>query len=113
MLPNAGQPRSAPHGVEYPLAPAWFADRMVDLLGDGAAIVGGCCGVAPAHIQALAGAMPSERVVLPATSDASSAETEAMPLVGQSALRDALWAVQDQQDDLIYLAVADVGVGAE
>lgn len=48
--PNAGVTLSS--GGE-PISPKEFAEEMRGLLNAGIAIVGGCCGTTPAHIQAL------------------------------------------------------------
>jgi len=54
-MPNAGWPSQVGNRVLYLSSPEYMAEygrRMADL---GAAIVGGCCGTTPEHIQALAG----------------------------------------------------------
>ena len=52
--PNAGVPVINAAGVpEYPMTPAEFAAIVKDCHGSGAAILGGCCGTAPAFIAAV------------------------------------------------------------
>ena len=51
LQPNAGQPRLEGDRVVYPRDPASLAPALV-ALSRHAAIVGGCCGTTPAHIQA-------------------------------------------------------------
>lgn len=51
---NAGLPRRTGGRLEYPDSPARFAAACAGLLAHNVAIVGGCCGTTPAHIQALA-----------------------------------------------------------
>jgi 5-methyltetrahydrofolate--homocysteine methyltransferase len=53
-MPNAGLPQLTSAGAEYPLTPHQLADAG-DLFTRefGLALVGGCCGTTPAHIEAL------------------------------------------------------------
>ena len=52
--PNAGVPVIGSDGIPaYPQTPAEFAGILKDCRGNGAAILGGCCGTAPEHIAAL------------------------------------------------------------
>ncbi len=54
-LPNAGLPENRGGQVVYPLDPAAFAPKVLHAAKEfGIAILGGCCGTSPAHIQALA-----------------------------------------------------------
>ncbi len=55
LQPNAGQPRLEGDRVVYPRDPASLAPALV-ALSHHAAIVGGCCGTTPAHIEAFAAA---------------------------------------------------------
>jgi homocysteine S-methyltransferase len=50
---NAGQPRLLERGVVYPMGPQAFAEYVPRLVAAGAAIVGGCCGTTPEHIEAM------------------------------------------------------------
>ena len=50
---NAGQPRLLERGVVYPMRPQAFAEYVPRLVAAGAAIVGGCCGTTPEHIDAM------------------------------------------------------------
>lgn len=50
---NAGLPVQQHDAVIYPESPAYFADKVPELIAAGAAIVGGCCGTTPAHIRAI------------------------------------------------------------
>jgi 5-methyltetrahydrofolate--homocysteine methyltransferase len=56
LQPNAGQPRLAGDAIAYPRDPASLAPALVALARH-SAIVGGCCGTTPAHIEALREAM--------------------------------------------------------
>lgn len=51
--PNAGTPTRNGAKWVYPLTPEMMAERLPELLGAGATMVGGCCGTTPAHIAAL------------------------------------------------------------
>ena len=53
--PNAGVPVIGPDGIPaYPQSPEEFAAIAKDCHSNGANVLGGCCGTAPAHIAALA-----------------------------------------------------------
>ena len=52
--PNAGVPVIGPDGIPfYPQSAEEFAGIVCDCRNNGASILGGCCGTAPAHIAAL------------------------------------------------------------
>jgi 5-methyltetrahydrofolate--homocysteine methyltransferase len=53
IQPNAGQPVLDGGRAVYRLSPEDFARDMRAVIDAGAAIVGGCCGTTPAHIEAL------------------------------------------------------------
>lgn len=54
VLPNAGLPRTENGRMVYDLGPAEFAEALGRFVErDGAAIVGGCCGTGPEHLEAL------------------------------------------------------------
>ncbi len=55
--PNAGLPQLEDGKTVYKTSPQEFAEAGRKLVEAGAAIVGGCCGTTPAHIQALAEAV--------------------------------------------------------
>jgi 5-methyltetrahydrofolate--homocysteine methyltransferase len=53
-MPNAGLPQLTSAGAEYPLTPPQLADAGDAFTREfGLALVGGCCGTTPAHIEAL------------------------------------------------------------
>jgi methionine synthase / methylenetetrahydrofolate reductase(NADPH) len=52
--PNAGYPRYAEGHYVYPTAPDYFANAALEMAGQGARLIGGCCGTTPAHIVAVA-----------------------------------------------------------
>lgn len=52
--PNAGIPVINGQGeAEYPMTPREFADLMKQCAGNGAVLLGGCCGTAPEFIEAI------------------------------------------------------------
>lgn len=53
VQPNAGMPRLVDGETRFDVGPAQFARAAKGFLDDGAAILGGCCGTTPDHIQAL------------------------------------------------------------
>ena len=55
VLPNAGYPNFTRNQMHFGNAPAYFADRVKELVMGGADIVGGCCGTKPNTIERLAG----------------------------------------------------------
>ena len=57
---NAGLPRAGEGGLAYDVTPAEMARYAVAARARGAGIVGGCCGVGPAHLAAMAAALKEE-----------------------------------------------------
>ncbi|MEV4617626.1 methionine synthase [Asanoa sp. NPDC049573] len=58
VMPNAGLPQLTADGAHYPLTPEELAAALSDFVSSyGAALVGGCCGTTPAHIEAVVGAL--------------------------------------------------------
>lgn len=51
--PNAGHPTHADGAFRYHLRPAWLVEQAEAMLAAGVGIIGGCCGVGPAHIRSL------------------------------------------------------------
>ena len=49
--PNAGQPRATPDGVVYDADPQDFTVRLLEMVRQGAGLVGGCCGTTPDFIR--------------------------------------------------------------
>jgi methionine synthase I (cobalamin-dependent) len=54
IKPNAGVPRVVGDAVVYEAGPEMLARHVHDYVGQGARIVGGCCGSTPDHIAAIA-----------------------------------------------------------
>ncbi len=63
--PNAGWPMDVGGRVIYPSSPEYFASYAREAADVGLAIVGGCCGTTPMHIQAMRQALDSLRIVQP------------------------------------------------
>jgi 5-methyltetrahydrofolate--homocysteine methyltransferase len=57
IKPNAGVPKVLGDSVVYEADPATLAAHVADYAGQGARIVGGCCGTTPEHIAAIARAL--------------------------------------------------------
>ena len=58
-MPNAGGPARFGGRLLYPATPEYFAEHAAAFLGAGVAILGGCCGTGPEHIEAMARALRS------------------------------------------------------
>ncbi len=65
--PNAGYPRYHEGRFLYYTAPEYFAKVAKEMVGQGASLVGGCCGTGPSQIAAMAAAL---RDLAPVTSKA-------------------------------------------
>lgn len=48
---NAGVPELRAGQVHYPETPEYMAEKSRELIGAGVAVIGGCCGTTPEHIQ--------------------------------------------------------------
>jgi homocysteine S-methyltransferase len=59
--PNAGSPSFLGGRFQYTADPAYFARHACQFVELGAALVGGCCGTTPAHIEAVAAAVKDLR----------------------------------------------------
>lgn len=53
IQPNAGRPKLIKGSTVFDMEPAEYARGIMECIGAGAMIVGGCCGTTPAHIKAL------------------------------------------------------------
>jgi len=75
ILPNAGLPENVGGEAVYPLTPDQLAAAQIEFIDEfGVAVVGGCCGTTPAHIEALVKAVRGKepRVREPETEAAAS-----------------------------------------
>lgn len=53
IQPNAGLPERKGSEIVYPESADFFASKVPELREAGVAIIGGCCGTTPAHIEAI------------------------------------------------------------
>ncbi|MEX0755949.1 MAG: bifunctional homocysteine S-methyltransferase/methylenetetrahydrofolate reductase [Actinomycetota bacterium] len=62
--PNAGGPQQIGGRFLYPATPGYFGELARNLIEEGVAVLGGCCGTGPEHVGAMADALergPAER----------------------------------------------------
>ena len=59
MKPNAGLPEMINGKPFYNVSPEKFAQAMKELVGEGAMMIGGCCGTTPEHIREMVRLMTS------------------------------------------------------
>ena len=83
LMPNAGYPVVVNNRTFYDGDPAYFAAQIAEMAGEGAAILGGCCGTTPAHIAQCAKAL-SQR-----GGQAGPAAVEQKPRAGQPEPRES------------------------
>jgi homocysteine S-methyltransferase len=74
--PNAGSPTFVDGRFQYATDPAYLARYAARYVQAGAALVGGCCGTTPAHVEAMAAAVKGLSPVTPrrTSSKASAAD---------------------------------------
>lgn len=63
IQPNAGLPHAENGSAVFDVTPEAFGQAMVDFYQLGSAVLGGCCGTTPAHIQAMTGLLAGKPVV--------------------------------------------------
>jgi homocysteine S-methyltransferase len=62
VMPNAGYPQAMPDGrIVYLASPEYFREYAQLFLEAGASAIGGCCGTAPEHVEAIAGVLAKFR----------------------------------------------------
>ncbi|MFM6974221.1 MAG: methionine synthase [Agromyces sp.] len=128
VMPNAGLPVLTANGAVYPLSPAELATAEEQFVREfGLAMVGGCCGTTPAHLQAvverLGGTPISPRTIedvpsiaslyqqVPFDQDAAYlAIGERTNANGSKAFREAM--LEGRWDDCVDIARAQVRGGA-
>ena len=54
IKPNAGLPKQRGNETYYDVLPEAFSETMEQIVGMGAAVIGGCCGTTPEHIRCMA-----------------------------------------------------------
>lgn len=75
-MPTPGLPQTVGKEVLYDTTPEYFARAAARLVDAGANLIGGCCGILPAHIAALADAL-SDKKPLARTFGASATQEKA------------------------------------
>ena len=82
VMPNAGYPAVVGRRTYFQGKPAYFGEKLAQLVQAGASIVGGCCGTTPEHIAALAGRLerPLPRPSAPAPRPFPAAQPQDNPL---------------------------------
>jgi methylenetetrahydrofolate dehydrogenase (NADP+)/methenyltetrahydrofolate cyclohydrolase len=73
VRPNAGFPVRVEGRAVYHLKPDYLVEQSKGYLAAGARLIGGCCGVGPAHIQALVAALGDAKAVSPGSEPAPPA----------------------------------------
>lgn len=64
VMPNAGYPTVIHNRTFYEGNPQYFAEQMQKIAGEGAAILGGCCGTSPVHIKMTGEALSGRKNVV-------------------------------------------------
>jgi homocysteine S-methyltransferase len=60
VMPNAGWPERVSGRIMYPATPDYFGRYALAFCRAGAAVIGGCCGTTPDHIQTMREALDAE-----------------------------------------------------
>ncbi|MEX2273969.1 MAG: bifunctional homocysteine S-methyltransferase/methylenetetrahydrofolate reductase [Actinomycetota bacterium] len=76
VKPNAGGPQQVGGRFLYPATPEYFAQLTGELLDEGVAVFGGCCGTGPEHLRAMARVL-EQRPAMPHTADVRIADEPA------------------------------------
>ncbi len=63
IQPNAGIPKLQDGKTSYDITPEYFSDKIVEIIKNGASIVGGCCGTSPDFIREIVQKTSSMRPV--------------------------------------------------
>ena len=64
VMPNAGLPILGHNGAEYPLGPNELASALEQFVNDyGIALIGGCCGTTPLHMEAVVKKLSGHAVI--------------------------------------------------
>lgn len=93
VQPNAGTPQRLGRQVRYVHNTGYFAAAAAEFVGNGATIVGGCCGTTPAHTRAIAKSVAGlEPIIRPAPTAPERAEpTRATPAAVRVAAAFPVW----------------------
>ena len=82
--PNAGSPTFVDGRFQYATDPAYLARYATRYVQAGAALVGGCCGTTPAHVEAIAAAVKGLRPASRRRPPSATADTNAKEKAGSS-----------------------------
>lgn len=80
LMPNAGYPIVVNNRTFYDGDPAYFAAQIAEMAGEGAAILGGCCGTTPAHIAQCAKALAEGKGIRTQSAEPSKPVPDREPL---------------------------------
>lgn len=126
IQPNAGLPISVNGETVYNVTPEEFAEKQLEIVRNGAAALGGCCGTNPMHIKAMIDLCKNEKVEKPfkkgitaVTSYSRTAVFGIKPIIigerinptGKKMLKEAL-----RQNDMDYIyreGVSQADLGAD
>ncbi len=126
IQPNAGLPISVNGETVYNVTPEEFAEKQLEIVRNGAAALGGCCGTNPMHIKAMIDLCKNEKVEKPfkkeitaVTSYSKTAIFGIRPIIigerinptGKKMLKEAL-----RQNDMDYIyreGVSQADLGAD
>lgn len=86
VFPNAGRPRYFNGRFLYYTTPNYFAENARLLAAEGAKLIGGCCGIGPAHVRAMVEAL---REAVPVHAKITVAPLDAHPQKPEPAPGDA------------------------
>ena len=108
--PNAGHPESAGGKTVYHLPPEDFAAAGAEYVSLGAGLIGGCCGTAPEHIEALARACAALQPKAPVSSPkaAAASQSRVADIDG-----DTEFFTAEINDDLLDSMAEALGEGAD
>lgn len=125
VQPNAGLPKIVEGKTIYDVTPEEFGEYILQMVGLGVTIVGGCCGTTPEHIKViknmLKGFSPRPRKVKKLTAASSATSTvvigEGVKIIGErinptgkKKLREAL--INNDMDYVLREALSQIEVGA-
>ena len=88
VMPNAGYPTVLGRRTVFQGTPDYFAQKMMQIVQSGAAIIGGCCGTTPEHIAKTAAAL-KETSPLPLPAQGRK-EPEVRPVSHENSLAQKL-----------------------
>ena len=82
--PNGGFPQRRDGALHYNLQKEYFVEHMLAAVSEGAALVGGCCGVGPSHIAALKPALATAVIGESSNNVVANSDHEAPAIIDTS-----------------------------